>query len=184
MAVEREETRPQRSISECPVCYLVYDNASKTPLLLPCGHTFCLECLARICIFMKQDETFPCPLCRTAVSIPPGGVPKLNPDLQMMSAFPPGLQTAQKVWLEGSRLCWLEGNEADDIATVVTLQLLPHPNPELSGPSHLVGVHHTPRISRYWIFSNNCCCLSLLIMGGLVMVFGIIFFPAYLIKGL
>uniref|UniRef100_UPI00398F74DC RING finger protein 223 n=1 Tax=Pristiophorus japonicus TaxID=55135 RepID=UPI00398F74DC len=184
MAVEREGTGLQRAIPECPVCYLVYDNASKTPLLLPCGHTFCMGCLARICIFLKQSQAFPCPLCRTAVSIPPGGVPKLSAHLEMMAIFPPGLQSAQHLWLEGSRLCWLKRDESDNTATVVTLELLPPPNPELSSPSHLVAVQHTPRMSRYWIFSSNCCCLSLLVMGGFLLLFGIIFFPLCLIKGL
>ncbi|GCC34074.1 hypothetical protein chiPu_0012547 [Chiloscyllium punctatum] len=183
-AAERVRTEPHRALLECPVCFLVYDNASKTPLLLPCGHTFCMECLARICIFLKLDDRFPCPLCRTAVAIPPGGVPKLTPNLEIMSTFPPALQTRQQAWLEGSQLCWLKRDEYEDTATVVTLPLLPHPNPELSNPSHLVRVHRPAQIPRYWLFFSNCCWVTVLIMAGFIVIFGIIFFPIYLIKGL
>ena len=33
------------SIFECGVCFKQYNHSEKKPLSLPCGHTFCLECL-------------------------------------------------------------------------------------------------------------------------------------------
>uniref|UniRef100_A0A8C0QLY4 RING-type domain-containing protein n=1 Tax=Chelonoidis abingdonii TaxID=106734 RepID=A0A8C0QLY4_CHEAB len=98
----------QQSIPECPICYGPYDNIFQRPLLLPCAHTFCLECLSRICIFVKQAQTFPCPLCRAQVPVPDGGIPKLPPNMDVVTQFPPWLQTLQEVWLDGHRLCWIK----------------------------------------------------------------------------
>ena len=36
------------SIFECGVCFKQYNHSEKKPLSLPCGHTFCLECLRQI----------------------------------------------------------------------------------------------------------------------------------------
>lgn len=36
------------SIFECGVCFKQYNHNEKKPLSLPCGHTFCLECLKQI----------------------------------------------------------------------------------------------------------------------------------------
>uniref|UniRef100_A0A4W3JVJ9 RING-type domain-containing protein n=1 Tax=Callorhinchus milii TaxID=7868 RepID=A0A4W3JVJ9_CALMI len=180
MGDQGEEVQPHRTISECPVCYVSYDNGPKTPLLLSCGHTFCMECLSRMCIFTKQTDTFSCPLCRAAISIPAGGIPKLSANLEMMSSFPPGLQDLQTVWLEGSRLCWLKKNGSEDLGMVVTLQLLPHP--EHPYPPHMVGVHHPPRLSRYRIWFTNYLGVGFLMLASLLFVFSIIFIPAYLIR--
>ena len=36
------------SIFECGVCFKTYNHQDKKPHSLPCGHTFCLECLKQI----------------------------------------------------------------------------------------------------------------------------------------
>lgn len=36
------------SIFECGVCFKTYNHSEKKPLSMPCGHTFCLECLTKI----------------------------------------------------------------------------------------------------------------------------------------
>lgn len=36
------------SIFECGVCFKNYNAIEKKPLSLPCGHTFCLDCLKQI----------------------------------------------------------------------------------------------------------------------------------------
>ncbi|XP_072906311.1 RING finger protein 223-like [Hemitrygon akajei] len=176
------EPEGRRAVTECPICYLLYDNGLKTPLRLPCAHTFCTECLARVCVFRKENETFPCPLCRAAVPIPPGGVPQLSTDLEVMRALPPALRSAQPVWLEGSRLCWLKEGERGT-GTLVTLQLLPQPTADLAFPSQPVGVQHEAFFSRYGISIKDCCCLILALVAGFFVIFGIIFFLIHLIKG-
>uniref|UniRef100_A0A8C3T4T3 RING-type domain-containing protein n=1 Tax=Chelydra serpentina TaxID=8475 RepID=A0A8C3T4T3_CHESE len=141
------------SIPECPICYGPYDNIFQRPLLLPCAHTFCLECLSRICLFVKQAQTFPCPLCRAQVPVPDGGIPKLPPNMDVVTQFPPWLQTLQEVWLDGHRLCWIKqpslscqvsaGEEAPEM--LVTVELLYNPAPRDVSRRDLIGIHHPSR---------------------------------------
>ncbi|KAM9724398.1 LOW QUALITY PROTEIN: uncharacterized protein ACNS7B_019461 [Menidia menidia] len=58
--------------TECPVCFCRYDNAFKTPKLLACGHTFCLECLARINVASAAPAALRCPVCRAATPLARG----------------------------------------------------------------------------------------------------------------
>ncbi|TFJ99896.1 tau-tubulin kinase 1 [Platysternon megacephalum] len=152
---QTELQAPQQSIPECPICYGPYDNIFQRPLLLPCAHTFCLECLSRICVFVKQAQTFPCPLCRAQVSVPSGGIPKLPPNMDVVTQFPPWLQTLQEVWLDGHRLCWIKqpslscqvsaGEEAPEM--LVTVELLYNPAPRDVSRRDLIGIHHPSRLS-------------------------------------
>ncbi|CAG02735.1 unnamed protein product, partial [Tetraodon nigroviridis] len=63
---------PQDDIedTECAVCFCTYDNVFKTPKLLACGHTFCLECLARINVTSAELKTLSCPICREVTRLP------------------------------------------------------------------------------------------------------------------
>ena len=45
---------------ECEVCYNYYDETDRRPNTLPCGHTFCRQCLAREIVNGKRK----CPTCR------------------------------------------------------------------------------------------------------------------------
>ena len=45
------------SIFECGVCFKTYNHSEKKPLSLPCGHTFCLECLRQI----NKHNVIKCP---------------------------------------------------------------------------------------------------------------------------
>ncbi|KAI8505920.1 hypothetical protein Bbelb_162730 [Branchiostoma belcheri] len=54
----------------CSVCLDLF----VTPKKLPCGHTFCLDCLQK---HSAVKVLFSCPLCRLNIKIPPGGIPYL-----------------------------------------------------------------------------------------------------------
>src|SRR6218665_994033 len=61
-----------REITECPICLNVFTD----PRVLPCIHTFCLDCLKRISETAQKDpgDKLPCPLCRKEFLIPAYGV--------------------------------------------------------------------------------------------------------------
>ncbi|XP_075041549.1 E3 ubiquitin-protein ligase RNF183 isoform X2 [Mixophyes fleayi] len=50
--------------SECPVCWNPYNNTFRTPKLLNCRHSFCMECLARLSFMTQIRNRLQCPLCR------------------------------------------------------------------------------------------------------------------------
>lgn len=74
-------------VPACTVCLCAYDNAFKTPKLLSCRHTFCLECLARINVISPKLDVLSCPVCRKPTALPHGQ------DL-------PGLQDNQDILLQ------------------------------------------------------------------------------------
>ncbi|XP_060138940.1 RING finger protein 223-like [Zootoca vivipara] len=146
------------SAAECPICYLSFDDVFRAPRLLPCSHTFCLECLARLCVFLKPSQRFQCPLCRGSVPLPYGGVPRLPVNMDIIQQFPPWMREVQEVWLDGFHLCWrrkLPGNakEEEAFAVLVTVELLKAAAPRGSDPRELVVVHP---VSRCW---ETCCLL-------------------------
>ncbi|GLH15925.1 Tripartite motif-containing protein 2-like Protein, partial [Gryllus bimaculatus] len=68
------------SFLTCGTCLCLYDGGEHTPKLLPCSHTVCLHCLARIAASNTRDAAaFRCPICRELISVPRGGVAALPP---------------------------------------------------------------------------------------------------------
>lgn len=61
---------------DCSICL----SAFKVPKLLPCFHTFCLECLDEYVNRNGQNGRFECPLCRSSTVIPEGGVTSFQPN--------------------------------------------------------------------------------------------------------
>ena len=65
------------SLLDCSVCL----ESLTTPICLPCGHTFCLQCVTDHAHTFRgdpvNDETFNCPTCRQTVAIPDEGIGKL-----------------------------------------------------------------------------------------------------------
>ncbi|XP_033850995.1 RING finger protein 223-like [Acipenser ruthenus] len=174
---------------ECPICFAPYDNAFKTPLKLPvCSHTFCLECLSQMCLFLKPLQIFHCPLCRAPVPVPPGGAPSMPPNMEVVSQLPPSQRgPLRRVWLQGSQLCYWklqppysEGQEELGQDAVVRLQLIQAPPGQPSPPrqADLIPV----RAQRRLLFRQACrnvWCLGMVLLISTIMLFSAIFFPVY-----
>lgn len=84
--------------TECAVCFCAYDNVFKTPKLLACGHTFCLECLARINVTSAELKTLSCPICREVTRLPHGqDLPRLGNNRVIIGKLPPEMHRALSI---------------------------------------------------------------------------------------
>uniref|UniRef100_A0A8C6S847 RING-type domain-containing protein n=1 Tax=Neogobius melanostomus TaxID=47308 RepID=A0A8C6S847_9GOBI len=82
---------------ECAICFSQFNNAYRCPKRLQCGHTFCLECLARMNVKSPEPSAVLCPLCRALTALPALGLPKLSTDPQVLSRLPSSMQRVYSV---------------------------------------------------------------------------------------
>ena len=79
----------------CGICMEQYDRKKHVPKLLPCEHTFCLDCLNSIQVPRRQME---CPVCRCKHSVPQKGFVTNRTVLDIVDALQQdGTQTAAKL---------------------------------------------------------------------------------------
>src|SRR6218665_1316210 len=57
-------------LTRCSICAEIFTN----PKILPCVHTFCLNCLESYGKDKKPGDQISCPICRSNVAIPAGGL--------------------------------------------------------------------------------------------------------------
>jgi hypothetical protein len=69
------------SIFECGVCFKYYNSIDKKPVSLPCGHTFCLECIKQI----NKHNNIKCPFDK---SMHPISVDSLPVNYAVLTALP------------------------------------------------------------------------------------------------
>ena len=67
---------------ECSVCL----NTFNDPRMLPCGHTFCLQCITTQ-INKSTNEKHACAVCRHAWTLPAGGVNSLPKNFVLLSVI-------------------------------------------------------------------------------------------------
>lgn len=90
--------------TECAICFCAYDNVFKTPKLLACGHTFCLECLARINVSSLELKSLTCPVCREMTELPHGqDLPRLGNNQDIIGKLPPDMQRALSIRFKRSK---------------------------------------------------------------------------------
>ncbi len=90
--------------TECIVCFCSFDNVFKAPKLLSCGHTFCLECLARINVSSLEIKTLSCPICREMTEIRHGrDLPQLGNNEDIFRKLPTEMQRVLSVRFKRSK---------------------------------------------------------------------------------
>uniref|UniRef100_A0ABM5F5D9 E3 ubiquitin-protein ligase RNF183 n=1 Tax=Pogona vitticeps TaxID=103695 RepID=A0ABM5F5D9_9SAUR len=105
--VEKEGSELPR---DCPICWSAYDNIFRTPKLLQCQHSFCIECLAHLSLVSDGRGQLPCPLCRHPTALPPD---RLVTELPTNEAVLRLLRLAPNpIVLEGHRLCLREQRQS------------------------------------------------------------------------
>ncbi|XP_063001137.1 RING finger protein 223 isoform X2 [Elgaria multicarinata webbii] len=138
--------RPTSPI-ECSICFNTYDNLFKTPKLLHCRHTFCLECLARLTAALppnRAEDQLPCPFCRQVTDIPLEGPPGLQTSRELLATLPPEHQREKMLWMEGTKLCCRQSSDPENADACVSIDIAPSkPEVPQMPPEGLVG-----RLSR------------------------------------
>ncbi|XP_073342013.1 E3 ubiquitin-protein ligase RNF183 [Pagrus major] len=117
--------------TECAVCFCTYDNVFRTPKLLACGHTFCLECLARINVTSPELKTLTCPVCRELTELPHGrDLPRLGNNEDIIGKLPANMQRALSIRFKRSKGKLLLKNPPPSSPTKPSILTLPKKSQE------------------------------------------------------
>lgn len=171
--------------TECPICFCNYNNVFKTPKLLSCGHTFCLECLARINVSSVEIKKLSCPVCRNLTEIRHGrDLAQLGNNEKVFRKLPPQMQKAQSVRFERSKGKLVLKNAPltncfNKKSTVLPVGAME----EGLAPTTIVNVGRPPNRARgrmgSMFHSNNCyytVVVSIIVVAVALVIVGILTF--------
>ncbi|XP_061117533.1 RING finger protein 223 isoform X2 [Conger conger] len=148
---------------ECAVCFSQFDNVFRTPKMLHCKHTFCLECLARMNIKASEPNAILCPLCRGVTPLPDLGLPKLENNPTILSYLPMAMQRVYSVRFNRTR-----GKLQVKGPCTVSHSLdvgLPGPT-----PTPTPGPGPRPRLGRMQQLSNRPLCRALILISAALLL--------------
>ncbi|XP_077989526.1 E3 ubiquitin-protein ligase Midline-1-like [Glandiceps talaboti] len=114
----------QKELS-CPICFELYS----VPLLLPCGHTFCKECLKKYRATSRGSSTLTCPTCRQMVKLERGTLDTLVRNFMLDSIIDQykdtqirdGKKLSHREEVVWCMVCEAEPNKAEKSCTVCKL---------------------------------------------------------------
>ena len=104
-------------MTECSICTEFF----RDPRVLPCIHTFCLECLVKTGQNKRPGEEMSCPLCRKSFTIPLQGFSAIQKNFfmdELMEMHVPPRSYSLGVQCE---LCLGEGDGFSDVAPPATM---------------------------------------------------------------
>ncbi|XP_040437239.1 RING finger protein 225-like [Falco naumanni] len=153
---------------DCVICFAPYDRLFKVPKVLGCGHTFCLECLARVTVVAPDAPTLLCPICRRPTALPRRrGPPALPTRADLLALLPPGPAGSVRFSRPKGLLYVPPGHpKPPGQVPTVTLSLeLGQPDPPAPPPSR-----GWPRVSGRWsLYRAVALTVALAVGGGLVL---------------
>ncbi|XP_065136798.1 E3 ubiquitin-protein ligase RNF183 [Paramisgurnus dabryanus] len=170
---EKEQATDDLEDLECIVCFCNFDNVFKAPKLLSCGHTFCLECLARINVNSAELKTLTCPICREPTEIRHGrDLPHLGNNEDIFRKLPPDMQRVLSVRFQRSKgKLVLKKNSSGPVKTTLNIPVFKKkeeqvPNYPLEameeglGSATMINVGRPPSRMRShmrrFLYSNQC----------------------------
>ena len=109
-------THPLADLCECAI----HLGLLQQPKLLPCGHSFCLDCLQKIHSTEVTKSLYPndevrCPTCTLQHQLPAGGIPKLPVDFKSNRLIETIKQETQKLDAAAKSLHTLALEANDDL---------------------------------------------------------------------
>lgn len=158
---------------DCVICFAPYDRLFKVPKALGCGHTFCLECLARVTVVTPAAPNLLCPICRRPTPLPRRrGPPALPTRLDLLALLPPGPTGSVRFSRPKGLLYVPPGHpKPPDQVPTVTLSL------ELGRPEPPVPPNQGRSVSgRGSLYRAVALMVALMLGGGLVLCGVFLFF--------
>jgi len=98
-------------IATCPICLEDFKNSK----MLPCVHSFCLECLQSHCKDNASGNDVACPVCRKEFQIPDAGVEALPHNFFLQNLMDARDASSRKVEEVLCEACAFEKEEDDEI---------------------------------------------------------------------
>ncbi|XP_068780078.1 RING finger protein 225 [Struthio camelus] len=161
---------------DCIICFTCYDRTFKVPKALACGHTFCLECLARLSVAAPTAATLVCPVCRRPTALPRRrglpGLPTRSDLLALLPADVPAAPGSVRFSRPKGLLYVPPLPKSGHVPTVALSLEVGRPQP----PAPPRG-HRWPWVSDRWpLYKAVALALSLVVVGGLTLCGVFLFF--------